>query len=62
MKVALFFECTEVGIQLQYKGYVLCVSHYLPQMSQKQQTQTLIVRLLKTHFLKLNLECEKLTE
>ena len=25
MKVALFFECTKVGIQLQCKGYVTCL-------------------------------------
>ena len=27
MKVALFFECTEVDIQLQCKGYVIIVSY-----------------------------------
>ena len=47
-----------------YKGTLSCVllGAEVPGHSQQQLTQTLIVRLLKTHFFTLILDCEKSTE
>ena len=48
----------------RYKDTIMCavLGTVVPRHRQKQLTQTLIVRLLKTHFFTLILDLEKLTE